>query len=1161
MSHMDTQAVLYTQSSLLFLNLVAIPEIEKIEESAKNNIATDWIEKRTAFNESYSYNTSYHSHNRRAGADTEEHNFGNNPAPVSSASFENTKQSDAYGGTAIRQTTSPDLPAKETTIIEITEAASLAISQGVWTQEIIPREAWAHSALIENENGTGIGAVIEIDTGGKENVKEVEIGTGTKDTSDGARREYANGIESHPIDLSKQIPTDPEVEIENTMRRIYIDVSFTEICAESHPTMMAVIITCVSLTPERRSSSVESTRYPGRQRSTQQSHSRSRGDFDSSRQPSRTRQSSTSTEHSSHEKSLPYHDPFKAQPAVGKETHKTPIQHEIVGENRSNQRKNDNIEALCDQAMRTASAPRKNDTSVDPEHTKINEPCQLQASEAPVDNLLTDTLVTEGNALKAETATLDEVQVENRVIAKVMKQEVLPTETRSDEPVGNPLTTEKIFAMIDRIDSEIGHYEALLDKIRKNKQSHAASKSYVKETPELREKEYTDPAEPNEGELVVGVPDISHPTSAVSTSSTDELQHGRKPSLYQQIYAENRTLVKSNVKPSLGPVYKNVEDYPFYTENIETHQRIRKLIFTHLRLKASTLEKKESRLRQEYKEHLEDWRIRIIKLDKKRERKRGKRFMEDELLTSNANGISARSQRRGGFYNADAVRSEAELMEIIQYLEHEDLRNPDVRSVRTAATIPPMILDPNKRELAKYDNRNNLVEDPYNYYHCDTSVDHWTNEEREIFIKKYLLYPKQFGKIASFLKHKNPQQCVLFYYREKKSIDFKGLISGRGKKRRQLVRKGTGKRTERSKKSKGNALLQDIDEAERSIHISEDQPDSLPPPEKRRSKGFDDESIFPESQKPRRKPRTKQRQHPLPDNDEERRRKPSPPQSSPATARWSEEDRHVALQAYKKYGQDFYSVSKVVGSKTEEQCRNFYYNFRRKHGMSALEAPLEMTTEYSQSSSLLNDHSASKLDRRHKTSTESLKADSRQQKIKRRSSEVLPTGNPSIADDLGHNGSVIEASVAPEPTVKKSRVSSPIDFQLDSMPQPRSHEAVAPSSESTLHPPAPPNPPSESFLELLVQAACGQDAELSRNTALNTSTVGVSTSKQPLPPSTSPELVQTTLSNPAVDAAKMPMDDNQSLRKAAGFEPINPKKQISGAVDALSLLNMASRAL
>ncbi|ORX89254.1 hypothetical protein K493DRAFT_170188, partial [Basidiobolus meristosporus CBS 931.73] len=107
----------------------------------------------------------------------------------------------------------------------------------------------------------------------------------------------------------------------------------------------------------------------------------------------------------------------------------------------------------------------------------------------------------------------------------------------------------------------------------------------------------------------------------------------------------------------------------------------------------------------------------------------------------------SRTQRHGGPYNSDTVRSEAELLEIIQSLENEELRNPNIRCLRTVATIPSMVLDPYKRELTKYDNRNNLVENPYKYYHCAGSVDEWSKEERDIFIKKYLLYPKQFGKI------------------------------------------------------------------------------------------------------------------------------------------------------------------------------------------------------------------------------------------------------------------------------------------------------------------------------------------------------------------------------------------------------------------------------
>ncbi|RKP35551.1 hypothetical protein BJ085DRAFT_12031, partial [Dimargaris cristalligena] len=106
----------------------------------------------------------------------------------------------------------------------------------------------------------------------------------------------------------------------------------------------------------------------------------------------------------------------------------------------------------------------------------------------------------------------------------------------------------------------------------------------------------------------------------------------------------------------------------------------------------------------------------------------------------------------GAVFSSDAVRSEAELMEIIQSLEHEEMHNPDVRSSRTAAVIPNMILDPAERERFLFHNTNGYVANPREYYDIgkpmpETSAGIWSKSQSDVFIRKYLTYPKRFGKI------------------------------------------------------------------------------------------------------------------------------------------------------------------------------------------------------------------------------------------------------------------------------------------------------------------------------------------------------------------------------------------------------------------------------
>ncbi|KAJ1968776.1 DNA-binding protein snt1, partial [Dispira parvispora] len=74
---------------------------------------------------------------------------------------------------------------------------------------------------------------------------------------------------------------------------------------------------------------------------------------------------------------------------------------------------------------------------------------------------------------------------------------------------------------------------------------------------------------------------------------------------------------------------------------------------------------------------------------------------------------------------------------------------------------------------------------------------------------------------------------------------------------------------------------------------------------------------------------------------------PTPPGSgsSTAIARWSDTDRVLAVEGYRRFGRDFEAVSQLVRTKTEDQCRNFYHNYRRKYGADAFRNPPEWFSE------------------------------------------------------------------------------------------------------------------------------------------------------------------------------------------------------------------------
>ncbi|KAI0078289.1 hypothetical protein K474DRAFT_1706522 [Panus rudis PR-1116 ss-1] len=204
------------------------------------------------------------------------------------------------------------------------------------------------------------------------------------------------------------------------------------------------------------------------------------------------------------------------------------------------------------------------------------------------------------------------------------------------------------------------------------------------------------------------------------------------------------------------------------------------------------VDEKVKRLRAEYKAYQEKWLVHCAKLD-------------DVARTSaleEAAAAASRTTRRNTTTLGDAVRTDLEMEQIIASLGNEELTDASSLGSKNAAIIPNMITVTDGPIEYVYDDTNNEVEDPAEFY--QTKIDYWSEEEEKIFQEKYAQYPKQFGIIADFLEHKTPAQCVTYYYLHKKrDIDFRKIVAQyvTGKKRR------GGRRAD---KKRSNALLADI---------------------------------------------------------------------------------------------------------------------------------------------------------------------------------------------------------------------------------------------------------------------------------------------------------------------------------------------------------------
>ena len=253
------------------------------------------------------------------------------------------------------------------------------------------------------------------------------------------------------------------------------------------------------------------------------------------------------------------------------------------------------------------------------------------------------------------------------------------------------------------------------------------------------------------------------------------------------------------------------------------------------------------RLRHTYKELNNEWQIHCNKLEKIRSRQKRRQTAQIPPLTPSLDpfalnnapatpGIlaaSGRANRRNAANTlgyGDAARSEAEFLEILASLEDADMRDPNLRAMRTTATVPDMFIDSGEVDAVQaFNDKNGFVVDPLDHYGVIKKPDVWTEEEIATFCRRYALFPKQFGRIGAALPDKTTAQCVLFYYRSKKKIDFRALVDKRSRDGKRKRKKDSGEKGEEEAgangKKKGTSLLANLKRSKDDEMEEEDDDD------------------------------------------------------------------------------------------------------------------------------------------------------------------------------------------------------------------------------------------------------------------------------------------------------------------------------------------------
>jgi len=136
--------------------------------------------------------------------------------------------------------------------------------------------------------------------------------------------------------------------------------------------------------------------------------------------------------------------------------------------------------------------------------------------------------------------------------------------------------------------------------------------------------------------------------------------------------------------------------------------------------------------------------------------------------------------------------------------QYEQRKAKEAKWSRGLVAIPPMLIDDSDRRHSRFLSRNGYIEDAKEEERQYKLSNPWTDREKAVFESKYIKFPKQFRKIATYLPNKNVNDCVAYYYYSKLSVNYAELVR-REQKRQRMEKRGR-------RKGEGGEEAEDEDE-------------------------------------------------------------------------------------------------------------------------------------------------------------------------------------------------------------------------------------------------------------------------------------------------------------------------------------------------------------
>uniref|UniRef100_A0A670ZVU3 Nuclear receptor corepressor 2 n=1 Tax=Pseudonaja textilis TaxID=8673 RepID=A0A670ZVU3_PSETE len=563
------------------------------------------------------------------------------------------------------------------------------------------------------------------------------------------------------------------------------------------------------------------------------------------------------------------------------------------------------------------------------------------------------------------------------------------------------LSKEELIQNMDRVDREMTMVEQQISKLKKKQQQ--------------LEEEAAKPLEPEKS--------ISPPPL--------ESKHR---SLVQIIYDENR--VSWALEPRVT-VWK------------EANQAMRKKLILYFKRRNHARKQWEQKFCQRYDQLMEAWEKKVERIENNPRRRAKesrvreyyeKQFPEIRKQRELQERMQSRGGQRGSGFSMSAARSEHEVSEIIDGLsEQENLE----KQMRQLAVIPPMLYDAEQQRI-KFINMNGLMDDPMKVYKDRQVMNMWSEQEKETFREKFMQHPKNFGLIASFLDRKTVADCVLYYYLTKKNENYKNLVRRnyrrRGKNQQQQQQQHQQQQMPRNNQEEKEEKEKDAEKEEEKPE-SENDKEELTKEKNEDTSGEDNDEKEAVTSKGRKTANSqgwrKGRITRSMANEANHEEVAVPQQNSELaslemneSSRWTEEEMETAKKGLLEHGRNWSAIARMVGSKSVSQCKNFYFNYKKRQNLDEI----------------LQQHKL-KMERER---------NSRRKKKKSSAIQNEERAFPPVTEDeeMGQDGSGTSGNEEEMAEEVEAEVAVNNSSDTDSLPSPRLDPPKPPENESKLNPEA-----------------------------------------------------------------------------------------------------------